>query len=208
MLACRLDAAQRNVRGSVGQPIPGTALRVVDPHTLADVADGEQGLLLARGPGVMQGYYDNEPATSAAFRAGAGWFDTGDLGWRAPQVLSAADLDTLSMYLRAKKCRRADLEGRQRHARCDGHPGMCAPGAGVRQSNTVGPGWCPGKGTSKLYPLPACVPSSASQARRRFGRCCACRPPNCSLSGYGRAWLAATWAAQWSLRGAARTPSC
>lgn len=54
MLACRLDAPRQNVRGSVGQPTPGTALRVVDPKTLADVADGEQGLILARGPGVMQ----------------------------------------------------------------------------------------------------------------------------------------------------------
>ena len=35
-----------------------------------------------------KGYYDNDAATSAAFRAGGGWFDTGDLGWRAPQVSS------------------------------------------------------------------------------------------------------------------------
>ena len=54
MLACRLNEAGRNVRGSVGQPIPGTSLRFVHPETLADVADGEQGLILARGPGVMQ----------------------------------------------------------------------------------------------------------------------------------------------------------
>jgi hypothetical protein len=33
---------------------------------------------------VGQGYYGNEGATAAAFRAGAGWFDTGDLGWIAP----------------------------------------------------------------------------------------------------------------------------
>ena len=31
-----------------------------------------------------QGYYGNEAATAAAFRAGGGWFDTGDLGWVAP----------------------------------------------------------------------------------------------------------------------------
>ena len=43
-----------NVRGSVGQPMSGTALRVVDPETLADVEDGEHGLILARGPGIMQ----------------------------------------------------------------------------------------------------------------------------------------------------------
>ena len=43
-----------------------------------------QGLLLARGPGIMKGYFNDEAATAKAFSAGNGWFDTGDLGWRAP----------------------------------------------------------------------------------------------------------------------------
>ena len=43
-----------------------------------------QGLLLAKGPGIMKGYYNDESATAKAFSAGNGWFDTGDLGWRAP----------------------------------------------------------------------------------------------------------------------------
>jgi long-chain acyl-CoA synthetase len=43
-----------------------------------------QGLLLAKGPGVMKGYFNDEAATAKAFVAGDGWFDTGDLGWRAP----------------------------------------------------------------------------------------------------------------------------
>ena len=64
--------------------MPGTAVRVVDPETLADVPDGSKGLMLAKGPGVMRGYWRNEGATAQAFRAGGGWFDTGDLGWRAP----------------------------------------------------------------------------------------------------------------------------
>ena len=38
-----------------GRPIPGTQIRVVDRDTGAELADGQQGLLLARGPGVMQG---------------------------------------------------------------------------------------------------------------------------------------------------------
>lgn len=72
-----MHACMQNVRGSVGVPTPGTALRVVDPDTLADVEDGQQGLLLARGPGITQGYYNDPAATSKAFRAGGGWFDTG-----------------------------------------------------------------------------------------------------------------------------------
>ncbi|KAI8477469.1 MAG: hypothetical protein J3K34DRAFT_2620 [Monoraphidium minutum] len=84
VLACRRAApASANIRGSVGLPIPGTALRVVDPATLQDVPDGEQGLVLARGPGVMRGYFDDPASTQAAFVDG-GWFNTGDLGWRAP----------------------------------------------------------------------------------------------------------------------------
>ena len=49
-------------------------------------AAGAQGLLLAKGPGVMAGYYNDEASTAKAFRAGDGWFDTGDLGWRAPSA--------------------------------------------------------------------------------------------------------------------------
>lgn len=59
---------------------------MVNPETKADVPDGEQGLLLARGPGVTGGYFDDEASTAAAFAAGEGWFDTGDLGWRCPEV--------------------------------------------------------------------------------------------------------------------------
>ena len=54
MLACRRNLPDGNVRGSLGLPIPGTSLRVVDPESLAPVEDGRQGLILARGPGVMQ----------------------------------------------------------------------------------------------------------------------------------------------------------
>ena len=54
MLACRRNLAGGNVRGSLGLPIPGTSLRVVDPQTLESVEAGCQGLVLARGPGVMQ----------------------------------------------------------------------------------------------------------------------------------------------------------
>jgi long-chain acyl-CoA synthetase len=51
---------------------------VVDVDTLLDVEDGMQGLLLARGPGVFSGYSEDEVATGKAFRAGDGWFDTGE----------------------------------------------------------------------------------------------------------------------------------
>jgi long-subunit acyl-CoA synthetase (AMP-forming) len=71
---CRPSA---NVRGSVGVPTPGTQVVVVDPVTHARLPDGQQGLLLAAGPGVMSGYWQDAAATHKAFIDG--WFDTG--GW-------------------------------------------------------------------------------------------------------------------------------
>jgi long-chain acyl-CoA synthetase len=87
VLACRSarGGPGANVRGSVGRPVPGTEIKIVHPDTKEEVADGTQGLLLARGPGVTRGYWGDQNATSAAFWAGERWFDTGDLGWRCPQ---------------------------------------------------------------------------------------------------------------------------
>lgn len=46
---------------------------MVDPDSLAPVPDGQQGLLLARGPGVMAGYYKDEAATAKVGAACRGW---------------------------------------------------------------------------------------------------------------------------------------
>ncbi len=70
----------RNLRGSAGQPIPGTEIRIVDPETRQPLPQGQKGLVLIRGPQVMQGYYQNETATKKAIDP-EGWFDSGDLGW-------------------------------------------------------------------------------------------------------------------------------
>jgi long-chain acyl-CoA synthetase len=70
----------RNLRGSAGQPIPGTEIRIVDPETRKPLPAGQRGLVLIRGPQVMQGYYQNPEATRKAIDPD-GWFDSGDLGW-------------------------------------------------------------------------------------------------------------------------------
>jgi len=70
----------RNIRGGDGQPLMNTETRIVDLSTRKDVPIGDQGLVLIRGPQVMQGYYKNPEATAKAIDP-QGWFDTGDLGY-------------------------------------------------------------------------------------------------------------------------------
>ncbi len=88
---------QRNLRGSSGQPILGTEIRIVDPNTRQTLPQGEQGLVLIRGPQVMQGYYKQPEATAKAIDE-QGWFDSGDLGWVTPMndlVLTGRAKDTI-----------------------------------------------------------------------------------------------------------------
>ena len=64
--------------GTVGRPIPGVEVRVVDPLTRKPVARGEAGELCTRGHNVMAGYYKNPEATARVIDAD-GWLYTGDL---------------------------------------------------------------------------------------------------------------------------------
>jgi len=87
----------RNLRGSSGQPIPGTEIRIADPETRQPLPTGQRGLVLVRGPQIMQGYYQNPEATAKAIDA-EGWFDTGDLGLLTPEndiVLTGRAKDTI-----------------------------------------------------------------------------------------------------------------
>jgi long-chain acyl-CoA synthetase len=77
VLTCRRPWCNR--RGSAGQPLPDTALKVVDPASGATLGCGQRGLVLARGPQVMAGY-NNKPEATAKVLDRDGWFDTGDLG--------------------------------------------------------------------------------------------------------------------------------
>lgn len=76
----RLDAPRADT--SVGLPIPGVEVRIVD-RTGADVAERTAGELWVRGPNVMRGYYRAPDLSAAALRAD-GWLNTGDMAYRAP----------------------------------------------------------------------------------------------------------------------------
>lgn len=65
--------------GSVGHPVPGVAVRVVDPDSGALLKAGEPGLLLVRGPNVMLGYLGQPGKTAEVVRDGC-WYVTGDIG--------------------------------------------------------------------------------------------------------------------------------
>ena len=77
------DAPAEARHETIGRPLPGVEVCIVDPATLAERPDGESGELLVRGPNVMVGYHDDEEATTRAITPG-GWLRTGDLCLRGP----------------------------------------------------------------------------------------------------------------------------
>ncbi len=66
----------------LGIPFVSTDSRVVDPETLQEVPQGEQGEIVMHGPQVFQGYWKRPDATAAAFFEldGKRFFRSGDLG--------------------------------------------------------------------------------------------------------------------------------
>jgi acyl-[acyl-carrier-protein]-phospholipid O-acyltransferase / long-chain-fatty-acid--[acyl-carrier-protein] ligase len=69
-----------NRPGSVGTPLPGTAIKSVDPDTSEPLPRGREGMLLVKGPQVMVGYLNKPDATAAVVKDG--WYTTGDLGYQ------------------------------------------------------------------------------------------------------------------------------
>ena len=66
-----------NRPGTIGQPLPGVAARIVDPETFESLPPGQEGLLLIYGANVMVGYLGGPEQTAQAVRNG--WYVTGDM---------------------------------------------------------------------------------------------------------------------------------
>ena len=64
-------------RGRIGHPLPGVTVRIADPETLRPLPLGQPGLLLVRGPNVMQGYLGRPEKTAEVLHDG--WYVTGDV---------------------------------------------------------------------------------------------------------------------------------
>ncbi|HWA42212.1 MAG TPA: MFS transporter, partial [Hypericibacter adhaerens] len=71
------EAQAGQKEGTVGRPIPGVAVRTVDPETGAEVPDGAEGMLLVKGPGMMDGYIGDPARTAEAMVDG--WYRSGDI---------------------------------------------------------------------------------------------------------------------------------
>jgi acyl-[acyl-carrier-protein]-phospholipid O-acyltransferase / long-chain-fatty-acid--[acyl-carrier-protein] ligase len=63
--------------GTIGHPIPGVCVKVIDPDTGEPIFDGTSGLLLVKGPNVMKGYLHQPEKTAAVLKDG--WYSTGDI---------------------------------------------------------------------------------------------------------------------------------
>jgi len=68
----------RRKPGSIGIPLPGLKVRIVDPETGADVKPGQTGEIWLKGPAITPGYWQKPEETAKTFEQG--WFKTGDLG--------------------------------------------------------------------------------------------------------------------------------
>lgn len=66
-------------RGSVGRPVPGVTVKIVDPETHEPMPIGESGMILVRGANVMQGYLGRDDLTEKAMHDGC--YITGDIGY-------------------------------------------------------------------------------------------------------------------------------
>lgn len=81
-LDATFDELVFNKEGTVGLPIPGTIVKIVDPDTKAELAVGQDGMIIIGGAQVMKGYYKDPQKTSEAILTldGIRYYKSGDKG--------------------------------------------------------------------------------------------------------------------------------
>ncbi len=76
-----------NEIGSIGIPMVGNVIKIVNPDTLEEVPIGEEGEIIINGPTVMMGYLNKPDETKKVVfkdKNGEKWLRTGDIGYMAP----------------------------------------------------------------------------------------------------------------------------
>jgi acyl-[acyl-carrier-protein]-phospholipid O-acyltransferase / long-chain-fatty-acid--[acyl-carrier-protein] ligase len=73
-----LNSFNADKPGSIGKPIPGVEVKIVDNNTGEELPRGETGKILVKGDMVMKGYLGDLEETALHIRNG--WYDTGDMG--------------------------------------------------------------------------------------------------------------------------------
>jgi long-chain-fatty-acid--[acyl-carrier-protein] ligase len=74
-----VNRPQNNRPGTVGQPLPGVEVAVVDLETERELPRGERGMLWVSGPTVFPGYLGSQGPSPFRERGGRRWYVTGDL---------------------------------------------------------------------------------------------------------------------------------
>ncbi|MBN1996934.1 AMP-binding protein [candidate division KSB1 bacterium] len=73
-----VNTPEDNRPGSIGKPLPGVQVKIVDLDTGKSLPHGKEGKILVKGDLVMKGYLNDIEETS--LRIEDGWYDTGDMG--------------------------------------------------------------------------------------------------------------------------------
>jgi long-chain acyl-CoA synthetase len=109
-------AQNHPVPGTVGPVFPGTEIKIVDEQG-NQLPPGQQGVVIARGPQVMKGYY-RRPDLTAQILSDDGWLNTGDLGmltWDNELKITGRAKDTI-VLLGGENIEPAPIEERLRES--------------------------------------------------------------------------------------------
>lgn len=68
--------------GSVGAPLPGIHVKIVDPDTMEELPENTPGLMLVKGGLVMKGYLNDPELTAKVIKDG--YYNTGDIAYMSP----------------------------------------------------------------------------------------------------------------------------
>ncbi|MBW3571047.1 MAG: amino acid adenylation domain-containing protein [Gemmatimonadetes bacterium] len=120
---------------TVGRPVAGSAVRVIHPHTLRPVQEGEEGELMMAGAGVTRGYLGRPGLTAERYLPdprsavpGARMYRTGDLGRRRPD----GEYDCLGRMDRQVKIRGFRVEPEEVEAALAAHAAVAEAAVAAR----------------------------------------------------------------------------